>query len=99
MQEGASSRTLYLPPESRWYDVSHLLTNGTWSESQAGELTVAAPLDTLPLHLRGGQVTPLQQPAVNTKISRNNPFEFLGLSFILLNNLNHYKVSLFSVPG
>ena len=72
------SRELYLPPGSRWYDVSRLLTEGIWAESEVGVVTMDTPLDLVPLHVRGGHVTPLQQPAVNTKISRSNPFEFLG---------------------
>ena len=78
MQEAAETRELYLPPGSRWYDVSRLLTEGVWAESTVGVVRVDTPLSLLPLHVRGGMVTPLQQPAVNTKISRGNPFEFLG---------------------
>ena len=58
--------------------MSRLLTEGIWAESDVGVVTMDTPLDLVPLHVRGGQVTPLQQPAVNTKISRSNPFEFLG---------------------
>ena len=58
--------------------MSRLLTEGIWAESEVGVVRVNTPLDLVPLHVRGGQVTPLQQPAVNTKISRSNPFEFLG---------------------
>ena len=58
--------------------MSRLLTEGVWAESAVGVVRVDTPLDMLPLHVRGGQVTPLQQPAANTKISRSNHFEFLG---------------------
>ena len=58
--------------------MSRLLTDGVWAESEVGVVTLATPLTLLPLHVRGGQVTPLQQPAVNTEISRSNPLEFLG---------------------
>ena len=37
-----------------------------------------APLDLIPLHLRGGHILPLQRPAVNTKLSRTNPLELLA---------------------
>ena len=56
LQKAATSRDLYLPPGSRWYDVSRLLTEGVWSESEVGVVTMATPLDLLPLHVRGGQV-------------------------------------------
>ena len=75
---------MYLPPGSRWYDVSRLLTEGVWAESAVGVVRVDTPLDMLPLHVRGGQVTPLQQPAANTKISRSNPFEFLGQYCVII---------------
>ena len=49
--------------------MSRLLTEGVWAESAVGVVRVDTTLSLLPLHVRGGQVTPLQQPAVNTKIT------------------------------
>ena len=86
-QQGAVTRAVYLPPGCRWYEVSHLLTRATWQEQEAGQVTVAAPLDTLPLHLRGGHILPLQQPASNTATSRTNPLELLGIIIELQTNL------------
>ena len=86
-QQGAVTRAVYLPPGCRWYEVSHLLTRATWQEQEAGQVTVSAPLDTLPLHLRGGHILPLQQPASNTATSRTNPLELLGIIIELQTNL------------
>ena len=90
-QQGAVTRAVYLPPGCRWYEVSHLLTRATWQEQEAGQVTVAAPLDTLPLHLRGVHILPLQQPASNTATSRTNPLELLGNIIEL--RTNHLEVS------
>ncbi|CAK8688086.1 unnamed protein product [Clavelina lepadiformis] len=39
-----------------------------------GEETFAAPLGKIPIHVRGGNVIPTQNPASNTVASRKNPF-------------------------
>jgi alpha-glucosidase (family GH31 glycosyl hydrolase) len=38
---------------------------------------LGAPLDLLPLHVKGGVIFPLQEEAINTQISRNNPWRLL----------------------
>ena len=64
---------LYVP-RARWYDFySRRLVSaygGQW-------LRLAAPLDTIPLLVRGGHVLPMQQPAQTTTESRLNPFHLL----------------------
>ena len=53
-EQGATSRRLYLPAGTRWYDF--------WSgEAQAGGKTVegAAPLDRIPLYVKAGSIVPL----------------------------------------
>ena len=40
-------------------------------------MTVPAPLETIPLHVRGGSIVPLQDPATNTQKSRHNPMSLL----------------------
>ena len=72
------SRSLYLPPASRWFSVSRLFSLGLWSESESGSQEVEAGLDLIPLHLRGGHILPLQQPGLNTLTSRTNPLELLA---------------------
>ena len=37
-----------------------------------------APLEVIPLHLRGGHILPLQRPGLNTQQSRTNPLELLA---------------------
>ena len=71
------SRSLYLPPASRWFSVSRLFSLGVWAESEVGRQEVEAALDLIPLHLRGGNILPLQQPGLNTMTSRTNPLELL----------------------
>lgn len=53
-EEGATSRWLYLPPASAWYDF--------WSgEKLAGgrRVEAQAPLDRIPLYIRAGSILPL----------------------------------------
>lgn len=65
--------TAYLP-RGVWYDFytkkSLLGGPGKWS-------TLDAPLDTIPLMIRGGSVLPGQKPAVTTTDSRKNGFNLL----------------------
>jgi alpha-glucosidase (family GH31 glycosyl hydrolase) len=35
---------------------------------------IFAPLDHIPLHIRGGSIITTQVPAMNTELSRQNPF-------------------------
>ena len=53
-EQGATSRRLYLPAGTRWYD---FWTN----EAQAGgkSIDAAAPLDSIPLYVRAGSILPL----------------------------------------
>jgi alpha-D-xyloside xylohydrolase len=53
-EEGATSRSLYLPPASAWYDF--------WSgEKPAGgrRIEAEAPLDRIPLYVRAGSILPV----------------------------------------
>ena len=53
-EEGATSRSLYLPPARAWYDF--------WSgEKLSGgkRITVNSPLDRIPLYIRSGSIMPL----------------------------------------
>lgn len=45
-------------------------TDGT----SAKQLTLSAPIDTIPLHVLGGTIIPTQQPAVTTTMARTMPF-------------------------
>lgn len=64
---GARERTLHLPPGG-WID--------WWTGERyegPGELTVAAPLETLPLFLREGGIVPLLRPTIDTISPTDEP--------------------------
>jgi len=60
-QQGATSRKVYLPAGSDWYDwwTNHKLAGGQWIEA-------AAPIDRIPLFVRAGSIVPLGAPIQNT---------------------------------
>ena len=60
-QQGATSRKVYLPAGSDWYDwwTNRKVTGGQWIEA-------AAPIDRIPLFVRGGSIVPLGAPIQNT---------------------------------
>ncbi|CAH1773346.1 unnamed protein product [Owenia fusiformis] len=80
LNEGKTSVSAYIP-DARWYDwytgaeVSNSLRK-SWT-------TLPAPLDFIPLHVRGGYILPTQQPANSTMFSRLNN---LGLIVALDDN-------------
>ena len=45
-------------------------------DSTGQDVTLAAPLDTIPILLRGGVVFPTHEPAVTTTLSRKNDFGY-----------------------
>ncbi|XP_036037737.1 maltase-glucoamylase, intestinal [Onychomys torridus] len=66
-------------PKSHWYDYytgADINSTGEWK-------TLAAPLEHINLHIRGGYILPWQQHALNTNLSRKNP---LGLLIALDEN-------------
>ncbi|KAL1764830.1 maltase-glucoamylase FLJ16351, partial [Sigmodon hispidus] len=63
-------------PRGRWYDHS----TGSGQESTGEWKILAAPLDHINLHVRGGYILPWQEPAMNTYYSRQN---FVGLTVAL----------------
>ena len=70
--EGHRNKSLFLPDTERWYDYY----TGE-EQSKLGHVTVSAPLDFIPLYLRGGAVIPHQKSAMNTVASRKNPLYLL----------------------
>jgi len=71
IEEGAIEVSAYFP-NARFYDYydgSEVMTKGVY-------IGLPAPRSHIPLHIRGGNILPTQEPAVNTELSRNNP---LGL--------------------
>jgi len=84
LTQGATTVWGYFPQTNdagqpqRWFDLwsgteFFAGSNGTgdgWAE-------IPAPLDTIPLHLAGGNVVPVQTPALTTVAQASNPFELL----------------------
>jgi len=66
-----NKRTVYAYfPKSRWFDYYTGL-----ELSDTGRVhELDAPLDHMPLHIKGGSLILTQEPALNTVISRQNPF-------------------------
>jgi len=60
-EQGATSRLVYLPDGAEWYN---FWTNERFHGGQT--ITVAAPIDTLPLFVRAGSILPLGAPVENT---------------------------------
>ncbi|XP_043284600.1 lysosomal alpha-glucosidase-like isoform X2 [Venturia canescens] len=72
LEEGATRVTAYVP-KGTWYDFyekKRILSRGE-------NYTLEAPLDTIPLLVRGGYILPAQTPSKTTTESRENPFELL----------------------
>eukprot|EP00094_Tigriopus_californicus_P007397 TCALIF_07120-PA protein Name:"Similar to MGAM Maltase-glucoamylase, intestinal (Homo sapiens)" AED:0.12 eAED:0.12 QI:64/0.83/0.61/1/0.83/0.76/13/81/845 len=78
VDQGAVTKDIYFP-DARWYDISDYTTKGSVSEvsTRGGYETVDSPLDKIPIHVRGGAVFPLQLEAINTQLSRQNPWQLL----------------------
>jgi len=60
-EQGATSRKVYLPAGSDWYDwwTNRKISGGQWIEA-------AAPIDRIPLFVRAGSIVPLGAPIQNT---------------------------------
>ncbi|XP_006865405.1 PREDICTED: maltase-glucoamylase, intestinal-like [Chrysochloris asiatica] len=71
LEEGAKSVSVYFP-EAFWYN---FYTGDQVPPSwQKTFVEVPAPLDIIPLFIRGGAILPIQAPARTTEHSRLNPF-------------------------
>lgn len=68
VENGKRTVDAYFPTQSKWYNYY----NG--DVSPRGFATLQAPLNFIPLHIRGGYIIPTQKPANNTSFSRKNPF-------------------------
>lgn len=78
LDEGKTSVEVYFP-EARWYDYY----TGKEVSRRKEYVSVDAPLDHIPLHIRGGYILPIQEPANNTVFSRKKP---MGLIVALGDN-------------
>nr|XP_031363793.1 maltase-glucoamylase, intestinal [Lonchura striata domestica] len=71
LEEGARSVSVYFP-EAQWFDYyTGLKVPSAWKKTYT---TVSAPLNKIPLYIRGGYILPQQAPATTTTESRLNPF-------------------------
>ncbi|PIK61599.1 putative sucrase-isomaltase, intestinal [Apostichopus japonicus] len=71
LDEGGLSVNAYIP-NTRWYD---WYTGIEVDQANVGKwVTIGVPDYHIPLHIRGGNIIPIQQPANSTKFSRDNPF-------------------------
>ncbi|KAF3902501.1 Alpha-glucosidase [Orbilia brochopaga] len=75
LDQGATKVTGAFPSDGNtiWYD----WYTGAAAFSDGGNHTVDAPLGHIPLYVRGGNVVPLQRPALTTYESRRNPVEII----------------------
>lgn len=67
---GATQKTLRLPPGVQYLDWRD---QALVSSPDGSAVTIAAPLDKLPLLLREGQLVPLLDPTIDTLMPENNP--------------------------
>jgi len=68
VEQGKTTVDAYLPTSSKWYSYYD------GSVASKGFVKLNAPLDFIPLHVRGGYILPTQEPANNTYFSRQKPF-------------------------
>ncbi|XP_014207226.1 lysosomal alpha-glucosidase-like isoform X2 [Copidosoma floridanum] len=72
LEENKTDVDAYMP-RGVWYS----LYSGDSSFSIGKNYTFDAPLDTIPLFVRGGCILPVQEPSLTTTLSRQKPFSLL----------------------
>jgi alpha-glucosidase (family GH31 glycosyl hydrolase) len=88
--EGAKQVEVYIP-SSDWFNY---YTGEQYLYSKRF-LNISAPLDTIPILLKGGSIIPIQEYGNNTKYSRKNPFSLI----IILNSHGNAEGDLFNDDG
>ncbi|XP_074615489.1 putative maltase-glucoamylase 2 isoform X3 [Acropora palmata] len=68
LEKGKTSVEAYFP-DSRWYNYY----TGKEMHTRQKHVILQAPRDHIPLHVRGGHIIPVQEPANNTAFSRKKP--------------------------
>lgn len=100
LTQGATSVTGYFPLANaagnalRWYDWWSL-EEITASIPATGWANLQAPLSTIPVHIAGGSILPLQEAALNTVAQASNPFRIV----VALDNVWTATGSLFMDDG
>ncbi|XP_054432879.1 sucrase-isomaltase, intestinal [Pteronotus mesoamericanus] len=90
LKQGADTVSAYIP-NATWYDYE----TGAKRPWKKQRVNMYLPGDKIGLHLRGGYIIPIQQPAVTTAASRKNP---LGL-IVALDEDNKAKGDFFWDDG
>jgi alpha-glucosidase (family GH31 glycosyl hydrolase) len=71
--QGATRKNVYFP-KGRWFD---WYNQSVATEKGGQTLNLPAPVDHVPIHVRGGYIVPMQEPGMTTTASRRNPFSLL----------------------
>ncbi|EDV27381.1 uncharacterized protein TRIADDRAFT_21692, partial [Trichoplax adhaerens] len=75
LTKGAKSVKAYFP-QGQWYDIlTYKLEYG--DDHKGSHKTINAPLEKIPVYIRGGVTVPMQRPALTTTATRRNPFKLL----------------------
>lgn len=72
LEEAVEQVTAYLPSQDRWYDFWAL-----GEETRNGWVVLDAPLEVIPVHIRGGSIIPLQRSASTSAAARLTPFTII----------------------
>ncbi|XP_031787365.1 lysosomal alpha-glucosidase [Nasonia vitripennis] len=72
LEEGKTEVHVYIP-RGLWYNYHTMEFSFTIGKNY----TLDAPMDTIPLLVRGGCIIPVQEPSVTTSLSRQKPFGLL----------------------
>jgi len=73
LEQGATTVKCYFPRNSVWYD----FYTGEQQVNTGQYVTLDAPIDKINIHVAGGGIIPMQEPAETTTASRLNPFNLL----------------------
>ncbi len=71
LTQGATTVSGYVPTGAVWYDF------WTGASQQSGSVTFNAPMEYLPVSVRGGVIFPMHVPAMTTAATRANPYTLL----------------------
>jgi alpha-glucosidase (family GH31 glycosyl hydrolase) len=73
LEQGATSKAVYFPKAS-WYD---LITFATVTKEGGFTKQVDAPVNAIPVYLRGGSIVPTQQEANTTAVARTTDYTLI----------------------
>lgn len=77
LTENTTNITAYFPSYSIWYDFYTGKEVSRAGSKGGNYVTLDAPMDHINLHVRGGYIIPMQDPALTTTESRKNFFSLL----------------------